>query len=139
MMGSGVLRVSNSVETMDETAHELARVSAVAEGEAVEAAFVSENTVSNFSAVRAATERLSAAISETVDGIRQASDVIALSNTAAQSASASAEDLTRTTGEIDAIMRAIADIAAQTNALALNATIQATRAASGGGDRKSVV
>ena len=88
IMRSVLLSVSNSVETMDETARELARVSAVAEGEAVEAAFVSENTVTNVSTVRSATERLSAAISETVDGIRQAADVIALSNTAAQSASA---------------------------------------------------
>src|SRR5256885_15965416 len=132
IMRSVLLSVSNSVETMDETARELARVSAVAEGEAVEAAFVSENTVSNVSSVRTATERLSAAISETVDGIRQAADVIALSNTAAQSASASAEGLARTTGEIDAIMRAIAEIAAQTNALALNATVQASRAAGSG-------
>ncbi len=122
IMRSVLLSVSNSVETMDETARELARVSAVAEGEAVEAAFVSENTVSNVSSVRSATERLSAAISETVDGIHQAADVIALSSTAAQSASASAEGLARTTSEIDAIMRAIAEIAAQTNALALNAT-----------------
>ena len=133
IMRSVLLSVSNSVETMDETARELARVSAVAEGEAVEAAFVSENTVSNVSSVRSATERLSAAISETVDGIRQAADVIALSNTAAQSASASAEGLARTTGEIDAIMRAIAEIAAQTNALALNATVQASRAAAAAG------
>jgi methyl-accepting chemotaxis protein len=132
IMRSVLLSVSNSVETMDETARELARVSAVAEGEAVEAAFVSENTVSNVSSVRSATERLSAAISETVDGIRQAGDVIALSSTAAQSASASAEGLARTTGEIDAIMRAIAEIAAQTNALALNATVQASRTASSG-------
>jgi methyl-accepting chemotaxis protein len=132
IMRSVLLSVSNSVETMDETARELARVSAVAEGEAVEAAFVSENTVSNVSSVRSATERLSAAISETVDGIRQAADVIALSSTAAQSASASAEGLARTTTEIDAIMRAIADIAAQTNALALNATVQASRAAGSG-------
>jgi len=138
-MRSVLLSVSNSVETMDETTHELARVSAVAEGEAVEAAFVSENTVSNVSAVRSATERLSAAISETVDGIRQAADVISLSNVAAQSASSSADDLTRTAGEIDAIMRVIADIAAQTNALALNATIQATRAASGKGNFAGVV
>jgi HAMP domain-containing protein len=138
IMRSVLLSVSNSVETMDETARELARVSAVAEGEAVEAAFVSENTVSNVSSVRSATERLSAAISETVDGIRQAADVIALSNTAAQSASASAEGLARTTGEIDAIMRAIAEIAAQTNALALNATVQASRAA-GGGNFSAVV
>jgi len=132
IMRSVLLSVSNSVETMDETARELARVSAVAEGEAVEAAFVSESTVSNVSSVRSATERLSAAISETVDGIRQAADVIGLSSTAAQSASASAEGLARTTAEIDAIMRAIADIAAQTNALALNATVQASRAAGGG-------
>jgi methyl-accepting chemotaxis protein len=139
VMRSVLLSVSNSVETMDETTRELARVSAVAEGEAVEAAFVSENTVSNVSAVRSATERLSAAISETVDGIRQAADVISLSSVAARSASSSADDLTRTAGEIDAIMRAIADIAAQTNALALNATIQATRAASGTGNFAGVV
>jgi len=139
IMRSVLLSVSNSVETMDETARELARVSAVAEGEAVEAAFVSGNTVSNVSTVQTATERLSAAISETVDGIRQAADVIALSNTAAQSASTSAEDLARTAAEIDAVTRAIADIAAQTNALALNATIQATRAASGQGNFSAVV
>jgi methyl-accepting chemotaxis protein len=132
IMRSVLLSVSNSVETMDETARELARVSAVAEGEAVEAAFVSESTVSNVSSVRSATERLSAAISETVDGIRQASDVIALSSTAAQSASASAEGLARTTAEIDMITRAVAEIAAQTNALALNATVQASRAAGSG-------
>lgn len=139
IMRSVLLSVSNSVETMDETARELARVSAVAEGEAVEAAFVSENTVSNVSSVRSATERLSAAISETVDGIRQTADVIALSTTAAQSASASAEGLAQTTDEIDAIMRAIAEIAAQTNALALNATIQATRTAAGSGNFTAVV
>ena len=139
IMRSVLLSVSNSVETMDETARELARVSAVAEGEAVEAAFVSENTVSNVSSMRSATERFSAAISETVDGIRQAADVIALSNTAAQSASESAEGLAHSTGEIDAIMRVIAEIAAQTNALALNATVQATRAAAGTGNFAAVV
>jgi methyl-accepting chemotaxis protein len=89
--------------------------------------------------VQSATERLSAAISETVEGIRQAADVIALSGVAAESASASAEDLARTTTEIDAIMRAIAEIAAHTNALALNATIQATRAANGTGNFSGVV
>jgi methyl-accepting chemotaxis protein len=139
LMRSVLLSVSNSVETMDETARELARVSAVAEGEAVEAAFVSENTVSNVSIVQTATERLSAAISETVDSVHQAANVIALSSTAAQSASASAEGLVRTSDDIDAVMRAIAEIAAQTNALALNATIQATRAAGGAGGFATVV
>ena len=139
LMRSVLLSVSNSVETMDETARELARVSAVAEGEAVEAAFVSDNTVSNVSMVRAATERLSAALSETVEGIHQSAEAISLSNTAAQSASANAEGLARTSGEIDAIVGLISDIAAHTNVLALNATVQATRAASGSGDFTSVV
>jgi methyl-accepting chemotaxis protein len=139
IMRSVLLSVSNSVETMDETARELARVSAVAEGEAVEAAFVSENTVTNVSSVRSATQRLSAAISETVDGIRQTADVIALSNTVAHSASASAEGLAQTSSEIDAILRAVTEIAAQTNALALNATVQASRAATGGGNFGAVV
>ena len=139
LMRSVLLSVSNSVETMDETARELARVSAVAEGEAVEAAFVSENTVSNVSTVRSATERLSAALSETVEGIRQAAEIIGVSNSAAQAAAASADGLSRTTDDIDAITRAIADLAAQTNALALNATVQATRAARGTGDFGAVV
>jgi len=139
LMRSVLLSVSNSVETMDETARELARVSAVAEGEAVEAAFVSDNTVSNVSMVRSATERLSAALSETVEGIHQSADAISLSNTAAQSASASAEGLARTSGDLDAIVRVIADIAAHTNALALNATVQATRAANGTGNFVAVV
>ena len=138
-MRSVLLRVSNSVETMDETARELARVSAVAEGEAVEAAFVSENTVSNVAIVRSATQRLSAALTETVEGIRQAAEVIGVSNVAAQAAAASADGLSRTNGDIDAILRAVGDIAAQTNALALYATVQATRAAKGTGDFGAVV
>ena len=55
-----------------------------------------------------------------------------MSSTAAQSASASAEGLVLATAEIDVITRAIAEIAAQTNALALNATVQASRAAGSG-------
>ena len=139
LMRSVLLSVSNSVEIMDETARELARVSAVAEGEAVEAAFVSENTVSNVSTVRSATERLSSAISQTVDGIRQAAEIIVVSNAAAQAAAESADDLARTASDVDAITAAIAEIAAQTNALALNATIQATRAAKGTADFGAVV
>src|SRR5205085_1134346 len=58
VMRSVLLSVSDCVETMDETAKELARMSAVAEGEAAEAAFVSENTVTNVSMLRSATQQL---------------------------------------------------------------------------------
>lgn len=128
IMRSVLLSVSDCVETMDDTARELARMSAVAEGEAVEAAFVSESTVSNVSMVRQATDRLSEAITETVDRIRQTADIILTSNQMAQLASTKAEQLAQTTREIDAVIHLIGDLAAQTNTVALNATIQAGRA-----------
>src|SRR5262249_3963687 len=94
--------------------------------------FVSENTVSNVSTLRSATERLSASISETVSRVRQTADVIDASNAVAQSASSTAEHLARTAQDIDAVVRLVDEIAAHTSALALNATIQATRGDSRG-------
>ncbi len=135
-MRSVLLSVSDTVETMDETARDLARMSAVAEGEAAETAFVSEHNVSNVAALRSATERLSASITETVDRIRQATDAIGVSSSVAQSASTKAEHLTRSARDIDAVVRMVEEIAAQTNALALNATLQASR---GGGGFGTVV
>ncbi len=135
-MRSVLLSVSDTVETMDETARDLARMSAVAEGEAAETAFVSEHNVSNVATLRSATERLSASITETVDRIRQATDAIGVSSSVAQSASTKAEHLTRSARDIDAVVRMVEEIAAQTNALALNATLQASR---GGGGFGTVV
>ncbi|HEX2655565.1 MAG TPA: methyl-accepting chemotaxis protein [Xanthobacteraceae bacterium] len=139
VMRSVLLSVSDCAETMDETARDLARMSAVAEGEAVETAFVSENTVSNFSTVRSATERLSVSISETVTQINQTAEVIDLSSSAARAASMRADDLTRTTKDIDAVIQLIGDVAAQTNALALNATIQASHAGVAGESFANVI
>jgi methyl-accepting chemotaxis protein len=127
VMRSMLLRVSDSVETMDETARDLARMSAVAEGEAVETAFVSGSTVTNVATMRAATERLSTSISQTVEQIRLTSDMIGMSNKVAQSAFARAEHLAAAAGDIDAVVSVIADLAARTNALALDATVKAAR------------
>jgi len=139
VMRSVLLSVSDCVETMDETARELARMSAVAEGEAAEAAFVSESTVSNVSALRTATERLSTSISETADQIRQTADLLSSGSRVAQSASSVAENFASKTREVSAVVRVIDDLAAQTNAVALNATIHASRAASGNGNFGAVV
>ena len=135
-MRSVLLSVSDTVEAMDETARDLARMSAVAEGEAAETAFVSEHTVSNVSTLRSATERLSASIAETVDHIKQTNEAIGASSSVAQSAFSKAEQLSKTTNDTDAVVRMIDDIAAQTNALVLNATVQAARA---GGDFGTVI
>jgi methyl-accepting chemotaxis protein len=132
IMRSVLLSVSDTVETMDETARDLARMSAVAEGEAAETAFVSKDTVSNVSTVRSATERLSSSISETVSRINQITETIRSGSTAAQSASAQADLLAATAKDVDAIARVMQDVSAQTSALALNATIQASRAGNAG-------
>jgi methyl-accepting chemotaxis protein len=132
VMRSVLLSVSDSVETMDETAKELVRMSAVAEGEAAEAAFVSENTVSNVSMLRSATERLSVSISETADQIRQTADILAASSTVAQNASQNALNLSKTAGDVGSVTASIEELAAQINAVALNATIESTRSAESG-------
>jgi methyl-accepting chemotaxis protein len=132
VMRSMLLSVSDSVETMDETAKELVRMSAVAEGEAAEAAFVSENTVSNVAMLRSATERLSASISETADQIRQTADILATSSTVAQGATVKAAHLAKTADGIDGLRATISEVAMQINALALGATAEGARAAEGG-------
>src|SRR5262249_25741152 len=129
-MRAGLLSVSDTVETIDEAARDLARTSAVAEGEAAETAFVSEHTVSNVEILRAATERLSASIAETVDRIRQATDAIGTSSSIAQSAFLKAEHLASTSSDIEAVVRSVEEIATQVNVLAMNVTVQAAR----GGD-----
>jgi methyl-accepting chemotaxis protein len=134
VMRSVLLSVSDCVETMDETAKELARMSAVAEGEAAEAAFVSENTVANVSTLRSATERLSASISETADQLRQTAEVLSASNTAARSASGKAEHFARIARDVDTVVHGVNELAVQINTVALNATIQASRAGNGSFD-----
>jgi methyl-accepting chemotaxis protein len=131
IMRAVLLSVSDTVETMDETARDLARTSAVAEGEAAETAFVSEHTVSNVALLRSATERLSASIAETVERIRQATEAIGSSSSIAQSAYAKAEHLAKSSRDIDAVVRAVEGISAQANVLAMNAALQAGRGGDG--------
>jgi methyl-accepting chemotaxis protein len=139
MMRSMLLSVSDSVEMMDDTARELARMSSVAEGEAAEAAFVSESTVSNVSTVRSATERLSTSIAETVERLRETASAMTATSSVAQSASLTAEGLASTTKDFDNVARMVEEIGAEINAVALNATIQASRAGNGGGNFGAVV
>jgi methyl-accepting chemotaxis protein len=130
IMRSVLLSVSDSVENMDETARELARVSAVAEGEAVEASFVSESTVSNVSILRSATEQLSHAIAETMDQIRQTAEVIDASSNVARTATDKAERLTKAAKDMDEVIDVIDNLTAQTGTLALDAIRRAAESPS---------
>jgi methyl-accepting chemotaxis protein len=138
MMRSMLLGVSDCVETMDETAKELARMSSVAEGEAAEAAFVSESTVSNVSSVRSATERLSASIAETAEHLRETAEAITATSSVAQSAALTADGLAGTVKDLDNVAQFVEEIASQINTVALNATIQCSRVAAGGANFNAV-
>jgi methyl-accepting chemotaxis protein len=132
-MRAVLLSVSDTVETMDETARDLARTSAVAEGEAAETAFVSEHTVSNVAMLRSATERLSGSIAETVERIRHATDAIGAISSIAQAAFMKAEHLAKSSSDIEVVVRSVDEIATQVNVLAMNATVQAARGGNAGG------
>lgn len=127
LMRSMLLSVSDTVESMDETARDLARMSVVAEGEAAEAAFVSEHTVSNVSDLRGAAERLNLSISETVQQIKQTMDILDRSSALATDASARAETLSETATHLDEVSATIKQVAATANSLALGATMQLAR------------
>jgi methyl-accepting chemotaxis protein len=93
-------------------------MSAVAEGEAAEAAFVSENTVSNVSMLRSATERLSESISETALQIRQTADIVSASTNVAQTAFTRVEHLAESANSITAITEVVDGLTTQINAMA---------------------
>lgn len=89
-------------------------------------------TNSDVQSVAAAAQELSASIAE-VSRILQSSDEVSERAVAeAEGAGKSIDDLQRAAKEIEDIMQMVADVAEQTNLLALNATIEAARAGEAG-------
>lgn len=124
--------VGASCSSMDNTAHRLDELASHGANEAGEVARAASEASSNVQTVAAATEELSATISEVVQQINNSS---VLANRAVDNAA----DATRTVGamqesaaRIGDVVQLITDIAEQTNLLALNATIEAARAGDAG-------
>jgi methyl-accepting chemotaxis protein len=126
-MRSVLLSVTDGVETMDETARTLARISVVAEGEADEAAFVSENTVSNVAAVRTATQKLNATIVDMTKLLHEMAMTAVEGSDSAKSATDQAADLVQASSDLDALVAMTEQILQRASFLAINATFQASQ------------
>jgi methyl-accepting chemotaxis protein len=122
-----LLAVTDGVETMDETARTLARISVVAEGEADEAAFVSENTLSSVTAVRNATQKLNTTIVDMAQLLHDMAMAAVGGTETAKSASDQASDLIQASSDLDALVSLTEQILQRASFLAVNATFQATQ------------
>jgi len=72
--------------------------------------------------------------SDLADQLRQTAEVLSASNSAARSASGKAEHFARIARDVDTVVQAVEELAVQINTVALNATIQASRAGNGSFD-----
>ena len=126
-MRSVLLSVTDGVETMDETARTLARISVVAEGEADEAAFVSENTVSNVAAVRTATQKLNVTILDMTKLLHEMAMTAVEGSVSAKSATDQAADLVQASADLDALVAMTEQILQRASFLAINATFEASQ------------
>lgn len=92
----------------------------------------SKGAAGNSQNVAAATEQLSASISEIASQARQASAIVTEAASAASRTSADVKRLAETADRVGSIVQLIEGISRQTNLLALNATIEAARAGEAG-------
>lgn len=126
-MRSVLLSVTDGVETMDETARSLARISVIAEGEADEAAFVSDMTVSNVTAVRNATSKLNQTIMEMAKLLRDFASTAVKGSMSAKNATSQADCLVQASHDLNNIIELTEKILQRASFLAINATFQASQ------------
>ena len=89
-------------------------------------------TASNFQAMAAATEEMTASIREISEQVGRSASISQTAVAQTQSSNEAMEKLTDAAQKIGDVVSLISDIASQTNLLALNATIEAARAGEAG-------
>ncbi|MGU3540392.1 methyl-accepting chemotaxis protein [Methylobacterium sp. A54F] len=121
--GAGTVssRAEQTVSATQETSHL-----------ALTATGASQDASHNVEGVAAATEELSASLSEVSQQVARAAEIAQAANHAAQQTDATVQGLAGSAGRIGDVVALISNIASQTNLLALNATIEAARAGEAG-------
>lgn len=125
-------KLEQEQDCMRSAAQSLSSSAITANDRSIEAAKESAGAADNAQAVAAATEQLSASITEISSQAHRASTIVDDATRQAKAASDDVEALAQASNRIQVIIKLITDIAGQTNLLALNATIEAARAGEAG-------
>jgi methyl-accepting chemotaxis protein len=130
---SGVMgSLARSANTMRGAADDMAAaVERTRTGSAATAAGA-EDSARNLTSVAAATEELTASVSEIARQAGRAAQTAREAVARAEATDGKVRSLSQAAGQIGQVVKLIADIAGQTNLLALNATIEAARAGEAG-------
>lgn len=124
--------VDVSAHNLEETANGLAINAEATSRQSSAAASASQEASAGAQNVAAAADELSARVREVGHQVSQSASIATRAMAQARQSQTLIGGLATTTGEIDGVVRLIADIASQTNLLALNATIEAARAGEAG-------
>lgn len=120
--------VDVSASNLEETANRLTINAEATSRQSIAAASASHEASAGAQNVATAADELSARVREVGHQVSQSASIATRAMAQAHQSQKLISGLAATTGEIDDVVKLIADIASQTNLLALNATIEAARA-----------
>jgi methyl-accepting chemotaxis protein len=124
--------LSRSAESMTASAKGMTAAADRTRGEASRTADGAEASTRDLAAVAAATDELTASVSEISRQVAHAASAARAAVERAETTDATVRGLSEAAGRIDEVVRLISSVAGQTNLLALNATIEAARAGDAG-------
>ncbi|MFD2207340.1 methyl-accepting chemotaxis protein [Kiloniella antarctica] len=127
-----VKQVSSSVQNLTEIAQGMSKDSELALSGTSQATGSTRHATESVNTVAAASEELAASINEIMQQVQRSGQVAANATQEADGANSKMDQLTTAAQKIGEVVSLIAEIAEQTNLLALNATIEAARAGEAG-------
>ncbi len=127
-----VKEVSTSVDDLNSIAHEMSSNTQAALVGTNEANASTQHAMDSVQTVAAASEELAASIKEIMGQVHRSRDIVNNASQEASGANSRMEQLTNAASKVGEVVSLIAEIAEQTNLLALNATIEAARAGEAG-------
>ncbi len=132
MIGELVGSLSSASTELEASATTMTKTSDVTMSLSDSAATASRTVTENIQAVAAATEEITSSVNEIGRQVHESNRIAGTAVSQAQRTDASIAKLSLAAGRINDVVKLIAEVAEQTNLLALNATIEAARAGEAG-------